>query len=149
PRMGVTSLLRTAIGWALYEKASSGAGDEKELLKRPGGIKAPSSWSRDGRFLLYDTFNVPKTVQDLWVLPLEGIVSQLSCWEWSSTNARAASPPICAGSLTSRISPAGLKCTSARFWPRDLPERLRSGRESGRFQKMVEDWRSGARTARS
>ena len=56
----------------LYEKASSGAGDEKELLKKPGEIKAPTSWSRDGRFLLYNTFNVAKTLQDLWVLPLEG-----------------------------------------------------------------------------
>jgi hypothetical protein len=56
----------------LYEKASSGAGDEKELLKKPGEIKTPSSWSRDGRFLLYYTFNVPKTLQDLWVLPMEG-----------------------------------------------------------------------------
>ncbi len=55
-----------------YEKASSGAGDEKELLKKPGEIKAPTSWSRDGRFLLYNTFNTPKTQQDLWVLPLEG-----------------------------------------------------------------------------
>jgi eukaryotic-like serine/threonine-protein kinase len=56
----------------LYEKASSGAGDEKELLKKLGEIKEPTSWSRDGRFLLYNTFTVPKTGQDLWVLPLEG-----------------------------------------------------------------------------
>ena len=55
----------------LYEKASSGAGDEKELLKKPGEIKAPSSWSRDGRFLLYYTNQIPKTLQDLWVLPRE------------------------------------------------------------------------------
>jgi eukaryotic-like serine/threonine-protein kinase len=32
----------------------------------------PSSWSRDGRYLLYHTVNVPKTGNDLWVLPLEG-----------------------------------------------------------------------------
>jgi Tol biopolymer transport system component len=56
----------------IYEKASSGAGEEKELLKKPGEIKVPSSWSRDGRFLLYDTADVPKTGSDLWVLPLEG-----------------------------------------------------------------------------
>jgi len=56
----------------IYEKASSGAGEEKELLKKPGEIKVPSSWSRDGRFLLYETANVPKTGSDLWVLPLEG-----------------------------------------------------------------------------
>ena len=56
----------------LYEKASSGAGDEKELFKKSGEIKIPTSWSRDGRFLLYNTLTVPKTGQDLWVLPLEG-----------------------------------------------------------------------------
>jgi hypothetical protein len=56
----------------IYEKASSGAGDEKELLKKPGEVKIPASWSRDGRFLLYYTLQSPKTLQDLWVLPLEG-----------------------------------------------------------------------------
>jgi hypothetical protein len=56
----------------IYEKASNGAGEEKELLKKPGEIKVPTSWSPDGRFLLYFTANVPETGQDLWVLPLEG-----------------------------------------------------------------------------
>ncbi|HEY6308042.1 MAG TPA: hypothetical protein VI488_16445 [Candidatus Angelobacter sp.] len=56
----------------LYEKAASGAGDEKELLNKPGEVKIPTSWSRDGRFLLYHTPNSPKTGSDLWVLPLEG-----------------------------------------------------------------------------
>ena len=56
----------------LFEKASSGAGEEKELYKKPGEIKTPSSWSRDGRFLLYYTFQTPKTGSDLWVLPLVG-----------------------------------------------------------------------------
>ena len=57
---------------AIYEKAASGVGDEKELLKRPGELKFPTSVSRDGRFLLYNTLNTPKTGADLWVLPLEG-----------------------------------------------------------------------------
>jgi len=56
----------------LYEKSASGAGDEKELLKKPGEIKLPTSVSRDGRFLIYYTVNVEKTGSDLWVLPLEG-----------------------------------------------------------------------------
>jgi Tol biopolymer transport system component/predicted Ser/Thr protein kinase len=57
---------------SLYEKASSGAGEEKELLKKPGEQKLPDSWSHDGRFLLYYTFNVAQNGQDLWALPLEG-----------------------------------------------------------------------------
>ena len=56
----------------IYEKDASGAGGEKELLKKPGEIKLPSSVSRDGRFLLYNTALVPKTGNDLWVLPLDG-----------------------------------------------------------------------------
>ncbi|HEY6341740.1 MAG TPA: protein kinase [Bryobacteraceae bacterium] len=40
----------------IYEKDASGAGDEKEFLKKPGEIKFPDSVSRDGRFLPYETF---------------------------------------------------------------------------------------------
>jgi eukaryotic-like serine/threonine-protein kinase len=56
----------------IYEKSASGAGEEKELLKKPGEISLPTSWSHDGRFLLYTTANAAKTGADLWVLPLEG-----------------------------------------------------------------------------
>jgi len=57
-------------GEAIYEKASSGAGEEKELLKKPGESLNPVNWSRDGRFLLYFQQNTPKTGNDIWVLPL-------------------------------------------------------------------------------
>jgi hypothetical protein len=60
------------LGDTLYEKASSGVGEEKELLKEPGLRLRPTSWSADGRFLLYHTENAPRTGYDLWVLPLEG-----------------------------------------------------------------------------
>jgi serine/threonine-protein kinase len=56
----------------LYEKASSGAGEERELLKEPNRQHVPTSWSRDGRFLLYYTTDAPETGTDLWVLPLYG-----------------------------------------------------------------------------
>lgn len=57
-------------GETIYEKASSGAGEEKELLKKPGESLNPVSWSHDGRFLLYVQQNTPKTGNDIWVLPL-------------------------------------------------------------------------------
>jgi Tol biopolymer transport system component len=41
-------------------------------LREPGTRHYPTSWSRDGRFLLYHTENTPKTGWDLWVLPLQG-----------------------------------------------------------------------------
>jgi Tol biopolymer transport system component len=56
----------------IYEKAASGAGEEKELLKKTGSIFLPTDVSRDGRFLLFTDTNVPKTGNDIWVLPLQG-----------------------------------------------------------------------------
>ncbi|HKE22987.1 MAG TPA: protein kinase [Bryobacteraceae bacterium] len=57
---------------AIYEKPSSGAGDEKELFREPNRTHFPTSWSRDGRFLLIVATNTPKTGDDVWVLPLQG-----------------------------------------------------------------------------
>jgi eukaryotic-like serine/threonine-protein kinase len=54
----------------LYRKASNGAGDD-ELLLKTDQDKEPDSWSRDGRFLIYDSTD-PKTSTDMWALPLEG-----------------------------------------------------------------------------
>jgi Tol biopolymer transport system component len=54
----------------LYQKLASGAKDE-EVLLRSSETKIPTSWSRDGRFLLY-TVADPKTRNDIWVLSMEG-----------------------------------------------------------------------------
>jgi len=51
--------------WNLYVKASNGAG-EAELLLRTPESKNPTSWSRDGRFLLYHNLT-----GDEWVLPMK------------------------------------------------------------------------------
>jgi Tol biopolymer transport system component len=53
----------------LYQKIANGAADEQLLLKSPAN-KTPTSWSRDGRFLLYNAQN-PKTRNNVWVLPLD------------------------------------------------------------------------------
>jgi len=58
------------LGDTLVEKAASGLGDEQVLFKKPGLQLYPTSWSRDGRFLLYTTQNAPGTGADLWVLSL-------------------------------------------------------------------------------
>jgi len=54
----------------LFEKAASGAGDERPLLmsEQP---KFGQDWSRDGRWLLYNTRH-PKTGLDLWAAPMAG-----------------------------------------------------------------------------
>jgi serine/threonine protein kinase/Tol biopolymer transport system component len=52
----------------LYQKTSNLAGQD-ELLYKSGDTKVPTSWSPDGRFLLY--FN-PVPPSRLWLLPLGG-----------------------------------------------------------------------------
>jgi Tol biopolymer transport system component len=54
--------------WDLYRKAADGTGNE-ELLYADEAVKVPSSWSPDGRFLLYWRSN-PKARSDIWALPL-------------------------------------------------------------------------------
>lgn len=56
----------------LYQKSSTGTGNEELLLQSPEQ-KYPADWSRDGRFLVYETMNTPESITaDLWVLPLSG-----------------------------------------------------------------------------
>jgi Tol biopolymer transport system component len=52
----------------LYQKVSSGAGEEEALLKS-GESKIACDWSADGRVILYISRD-QKTGLDLWVLPL-------------------------------------------------------------------------------
>jgi Tol biopolymer transport system component len=54
----------------LYQKLTTGAGVEERLVASDQA-KSPSSWSGDGRFLLYHSTD-PQTYTDLWVLPMEG-----------------------------------------------------------------------------
>ncbi len=54
----------------LYRKASNGAGEE-ELLLKTDQDKTPASWTKDGRFLIYDSID-PKTNYDIWALPMQG-----------------------------------------------------------------------------
>jgi eukaryotic-like serine/threonine-protein kinase len=57
-------------GNGLYQKPVSGVKDA-ELLLESSTMSHADSWSRDGRFLLYDLRD-PKTSFDIWLLPLEG-----------------------------------------------------------------------------
>jgi len=50
----------------LYQKLVTGAGREEPLLATPHE-KAPTDWSRDGKFLLYRSLD-PKTSFDIWAL---------------------------------------------------------------------------------
>ena len=54
----------------LYEKPTSGAANEEEVLKTDER-KWPSDWSRDGQYVAFTTSS-PQTKYDLWVLPMVG-----------------------------------------------------------------------------
>jgi Tol biopolymer transport system component len=58
------------IGGPLYMKLTSGAGVEEQFLATDQTLTA-SSWSPDGRFLMYMSID-PKTNADLWVIPMTG-----------------------------------------------------------------------------
>ena len=55
----------------LYEKNADNSGEERLLFKSDQN-KVPTSWSRDGRFLLFYTFG-SKTASDLWTLALDSL----------------------------------------------------------------------------
>jgi Tol biopolymer transport system component len=68
-RIVFTSNRRGPTEWALFMKAVDGPGDD-ELFVDLG--TAPTDWSRDGRFILYEKMVRPNTPRDIWALPLEG-----------------------------------------------------------------------------
>jgi dipeptidyl aminopeptidase/acylaminoacyl peptidase len=54
----------------MYWKMSSGAGNDEVVLKS-GAAKRPTDWSRDGRYILYESDDA-KNRSDIWVLPVSG-----------------------------------------------------------------------------
>ncbi len=56
-------------GYVMYQKASSGSGQE-QLLLPPTTADISYQWSRDGRYIVYVHFD-PRTKGDLWVLPVQ------------------------------------------------------------------------------
>jgi dipeptidyl aminopeptidase/acylaminoacyl peptidase len=56
--------------WGLYQTLSDGSGTE-ELLFESEALKAPMSWSPDGKSLVFWVQD-PKTNGDLWVLAMDG-----------------------------------------------------------------------------
>jgi len=57
--------------WGLYETRSDGSGTDGELLFESDLPKAPMSWSPDGKRLVF-WMHDPKTLGDVWILPMEG-----------------------------------------------------------------------------
>ncbi len=74
------SSTRSDVYSGLYQRAWHNTESEKVVLENPAGtvlslvgMKAATSWSRDGRFILYDEWAGGRsTLVDLWVLPVGG-----------------------------------------------------------------------------
>jgi Tol biopolymer transport system component len=69
-RIMYTSL--TVMG-SLLNRLTSGAGGEERFLIDSDQIVAPSSWSENARFFMYNRID-PKTGADLWAVPMRGNV---------------------------------------------------------------------------
>ncbi|HSG00881.1 MAG TPA: hypothetical protein VLA20_07100, partial [Vicinamibacterales bacterium] len=57
--------------WGLYETRSDGSGTDGDLLLESDLPIAPMSWVPDGQSLVYWVHD-PKTLGDIWILPLDG-----------------------------------------------------------------------------
>jgi Tol biopolymer transport system component len=74
----------------LYRKAADGTGKEESLYSEQGLI-IPSSWSPDGKFLLYFRSDRDTNSIDIWVLPV-GPGGPSKPYKWSATPFRERSP---------------------------------------------------------
>ena len=72
---------------SLFQKLASGVKNEEPLLNVQQALK-PTSWSRDGRFLLYTAQGNAKS--DLWILPMEGSKREPLLFQGTEFNESAA-----------------------------------------------------------
>jgi eukaryotic-like serine/threonine-protein kinase len=63
----IVFLVHRGGAWGIYRKAANLVGGEELLYKSPAGILLPTSWSRDGKFLLFQTGGA-----GVLALPMEG-----------------------------------------------------------------------------
>ncbi len=75
----------------LYVKSYSGSGNEEALLETEHD-KFPTSWSADGRYILYDDLD-SKNRSDLWALPLFGDRKPLALLQTQFSESSAAFSP--------------------------------------------------------
>ena len=70
-RIVYAALKPEGTGFGLYEKPTTGAGQEASLLETSQNM-IPQDWSRDGRFLLYMTTRETSGAWDIGALPMSG-----------------------------------------------------------------------------
>ena len=121
---------------SLYQKTTDGVGAEEVLLQVPEDI-VPVSWSPDGRFILYKTF---QNGGDLMVLPLSGDRKAFPFLNSRSNEEQGAFAPD--GKWVAYTSN---ETGRPEVYVRPFP--VQAG--SGRFRRLVETHPGGAPTERS
>ena len=111
-------------------------------------LKTPTSWSADGRFLLYHSTD-PQTSTDLWVLPMVGDRTPSVFLKTPFRETMACSRRTAGGWPTCRTNRGGWKSTCGRLSrPARRQARGRPG-ASGRCPRRAASIPSGGPTART
>ena len=127
----------------LYMKPADGLGEERLMTDQPG---RPTSWSKDGRYLLF-TVTSAKTLNDIWVLP-DPVRADAKPSSWlppNSTMRTATSHLMAAGSPTPQNGPT-TRSTSGRSRPVQAPVRPDQGIACSRVSVLSH---GGVQTARN
>jgi Tol biopolymer transport system component len=128
-------------GFDVYQMASSGVGEEQPLWKDRLS-KYPTSWSSDGRFILYSTgASTPGTGNDLWVLPLFGDRKPLPFLQTTFSESQGAFSPDGRRWYTTRMNPDDPSITCGFPWSRPqvanfCSRRSKSTMEEGRRDSL-------------
>ena len=100
----------------VYQRASTSAGQEEALLEGPGS-QYLTSWSPDGRFLMYfnGTGGSPRTLQDSGSCPSSEHTSRRHSSRRKPLRQTVGFLRMVGGWCTRRMSLGARKCTSHRF----------------------------------
>ncbi len=128
----------------IYWKRADGAG-AAERLTTSKNRQSPWSFSPDGKRLAFHE-NSPETVQDLWVLPLEGERKPELFLATPSLECAPSFPPAAAGLPTGRTNRGAWKSMSG---PIPAPGASLPRQASGKFRPTAASFRAGRRTGAS
>ena len=103
----------------IYQKPSNGAGDEELILASENSNVQiwPTSWSQDGKFILFTQGNVSLAQADIWVLVLGGKQKPRLFLKARAPASDGQFAPMAAGWPTLPGNPGETKCMSCRSMP--------------------------------
>lgn len=106
------------LGTAAYKKSVDGPVGSEEPLYADDRDKQPSSWSSDGKYLVFSAAD-PQTRSDLWILPMTGERKPFAFARTEFSEAQVSFPRMGAGSPTCLTSQARRKSMPRHFQGRE------------------------------